>query len=207
MNRRVADEFVVRTQPPAAVLSAVAVYRPVPSHLITLIGRPPADHAAYLAAGYRHSATETLMVRSLTDLPPRDSRYTVEHASTLTHMAWLNEHDPAGRSWMTTARLHEPRLRHSFITLDQRPVARVRVCRVDADHGYVTHMYTAAAYRRRGLAQAVMTEVLHDAAAHGEQWSVLVSSAAGLPLYQELGYQHCASLVVFEPDPARMPPA
>ena len=147
------------------------------------------------------------MVRSLTDLPPRDPRYTVEQAAIGTHLAWLNEHDPAGRAWITATRLHEPRLRHSFITLDQRPVARVRVCRVDADHSYVTHLYTAEAYRRRGLARAVMAQALHDAAAHGEQWSVLISSAAGLPLYQALGYQQRASLVVFEPDPARTTPA
>ncbi|HYF63204.1 MAG TPA: GNAT family N-acetyltransferase [Herpetosiphonaceae bacterium] len=200
LERRVADEFVVRGQPPAAALAAVADYQPVPSHRITLIDRPPNDHAAYLAAGYRCIATEALMVRSVANLPPRDGRYTVEDASTSAQLAWLNAHDPAGRSWITPTRLREPRLRHVFIALDQRPVARGRIYRVDEGHSYTTHLYTAKDYRRRGLAQALMAQVLHDAAAHGEQWSVLVSSEAGLPLYQALGYEHRARLVVFEPD-------
>ncbi|HEY1014945.1 MAG TPA: GNAT family N-acetyltransferase [Herpetosiphonaceae bacterium] len=197
--RRIGDEFVVSAHAPAAALAAMAAYGPEPDHLITLIGRPPSDYAAYVAAGYRQTETEALMAREVAPLPPLDSRYDVVR---IRDSAQLRDQKPVGKTWTTAAKLHEPRLRHSMIVLDGRPVARARVCHVDPDCGYVSHVYTAPDYRRRGLAQALMAQILHDAAAEGEQWSVLVSSEAGLPLYQALGYQHLADLAVFKPAPA-----
>lgn len=195
----VADEVIVQNHSPAAVLATLANYQLATDHRITLVDRPASEHAAYGAAGYRHSSNEVLLVRSLSDLPSLDQRYSVDQAKTISEMQWLNSNDPANRAWISETRLHEPGLRHSFIALDQRVVARVRTCRIDAEHSYVMNLYTAPEYRRRGIARALMIHVLHEAAAHGEQWSVLVASEAGLPLYQALGYEQRASLVVFEP--------
>lgn len=195
----VADEVIVQNHSPAAVLAMLANYQPTADHRITLVDRPASDHVAYNAAGYRHSSNEVLLVRKLSDLPPLDQRYSVGQAKTIAEMQWLNSNDPANRVWISETRLHESGLRHSFISLEQRVVARVRACRIDAEHSYVMNLYTASDYRRRGIARALMIHVLHEAAAHGEQWSVLVASEAGLALYQALGYEQRASLVVFEP--------
>ncbi|WP_110513588.1 GNAT family N-acetyltransferase [Herpetosiphon llansteffanensis] len=198
-QRQIADELLVQTHAPAEVLATLAAYQPSADHRITLIDRPASEHAAYHAAGYRHSATEVLLIRSLNDVPATDLRYAVAQATTSADMEWLNSHDPAKRAWITATRLHEPRLRHSFIRLDQQVVARVRVCQVDSAHSYVTNLYTAPDYRRRGIAQSLMIASLQQAAAHGERWSVLIASEAGLPLYQKLGYQQQATLTVFAP--------
>ncbi|XSG76993.1 GNAT family N-acetyltransferase [Herpetosiphon llansteffanensis] len=198
-QRQIADELLVQTQSPAEVLATLAAYQPSADHRITLIDRPASEHAAYHAAGYRHSATEVLLTRSLNDVPAPDLRYSVAQATTIADMQWLNSHDPAKRAWITATRMHEPRLRHSFIQLDQQVVARVRVCQVDPCHSYVTNLYTAPDYRRRGIAQALMIAILQQAAALGERWSVLIASEAGLPLYQKLGYQQQAVLTVFAP--------
>lgn len=198
-QRQIADEAIVQTHSPAEVLALLAAYQPSTDHRITLIDRPASEHAAYHAADYRHSASEVLLARSLNDLPPLDPRYSIAQATTIAEMEWLNTHDPAKRAWITATRLHEPRLRHSFIQFDAEVVARVRVCQVDPAHSYVTNLYTAPNYRRRGIAQALMIAVLQQAAALGEYWSVLVASEAGLPLYQKLGYQPQAILTVFEP--------
>lgn len=194
----VADEFFVRDEPPAAVLAAIAAYGPAPSHLITLTQSPGAALAAYRAAGYAEHAAETLMARPLADLPPRNPRYTVTRA-TPDDFAWLNAHDPAGRAWLTLSQLQHPRLRHAFIALDGRPVARVRSYQLDAQQSYVTHLYTAPTHRRQGLARALMAQLLHDAAAAGERWSLLVASAAGRDLYAALGYRACAQLTLLAP--------
>ncbi|MBM7844383.1 GNAT family N-acetyltransferase [Herpetosiphon giganteus] len=198
-QRQIADEAIVQSHAPAEVLALLADYQPSVDHRITLVDRPTSEHAAYHAAGYRHSASEVLLARSLNNLPAPDPRYAVAQATTIADMEWLNTHDPAKRAWLTVTRLLEPRLRHSFIRLDAEVVARVRVCQVDPAHSYVTNLYTAPNYRRRGIAQALMIAVLQQAAALGECWSVLIASEAGLPLYQKLGYQPLATLTVFEP--------
>jgi GNAT superfamily N-acetyltransferase len=54
--------------------------------------------------------------------------------------------------------------------------------------GYVTDMYVLERARRRGLARALMTEVISHARAAGLRRLVLRSTSAALPLYESVGF-------------------
>jgi len=55
--------------------------------------------------------------------------------------------------------------------------------------GYILGMYTRPAFRRRGLATAVMQTILDFLRAEGIQRATLRASAEGRPLYEKLGFE------------------
>lgn len=55
--------------------------------------------------------------------------------------------------------------------------------------GYILGMYTRPAFRRRGLATAVMHTILDYLRAEGIQRATLRASAEGRPVYEKLGFE------------------
>jgi predicted GNAT family acetyltransferase len=62
---------------------------------------------------------------------------------------------------------------------------------------YVAGMSTNAAYCRRGIASAILSQMLADDAAQGASHSVLLSSRMGYALYRKIGYEQIGSLQMF----------
>ena len=54
--------------------------------------------------------------------------------------------------------------------------------------GYVLNVFVEPGYRRRGLAQALMSECMDEARRHGIRVVALHASAKGQPLYERLGF-------------------
>ena len=54
--------------------------------------------------------------------------------------------------------------------------------------GLVVNVYTERAWRRRGVADALMRELLRWCRANGIESIVLHASGEGRPLYQKLGF-------------------
>lgn len=67
-----------------------------------------------------------------------------------------------------------------------RPDAQGRV--IAASEGYVFNVFTERPWRRRGVAERVMREVIDWARAHGVRRLTLHASAEGRLLYQKLGF-------------------
>jgi GNAT superfamily N-acetyltransferase len=193
------DEFLVRDCDPADALAIVAATEPVQEHYITVLADQHYRRAEYEQAGYELTHSEALMVRDMRLPLPLDSGVEVIVARTASDMEWLNANDPEKRAWITPQHLAHPRLLLYAALVEGLPAARGRNLQLDAAHGYVSRIYTGEAFRRRGMARALMLRLLRDEAARGAQWSILTASAMGAGLYAGLGYETLATIHIFEP--------
>ena len=193
------DEFFVRACDPALALVAVTNARPVAKHYVTVLDDQPGLVAAYERGGYRLSHSEDLMACDLGSYVGGDDGQPVMLARTKAEVEWLNANDPQGMHWIPADNAADPHMAHYAMIVDDLPVARGRNLHLDEAHGYVSRVYTATAYRRRGLARILMRRLRADDAARGARWSVLTASAMGAGLYAELGYQTLGRIHILEP--------
>ena len=78
--------------------------------------------------------------------------------------------------------------------------------RLDATHGEIKSMHTAAAARGKGVASAILSRIEETARAEGlERLSLETGStdgfAAGRSLYARHGFAECGPFADYEPDP------
>ena len=193
------DEFFVRDCAPAEALAALAAARPLPEHYVTVLEDRPDLVPAYARGGYQLSHREQLMACDLdrARLPPPDVEAMV--AATAADADWLNAHDPQRLRWINDDHLADPQISHYALIVDGLPAARGRNVRLDQTYSFVSRIYTAEPYRRRGLARALMLRVLADDRARGARWSVLTASVMGESLYAALGYRALGTIAIFEP--------
>jgi GNAT superfamily N-acetyltransferase len=198
------DDFFVRAADPAAALAALTALNPLTEHYLTVLDDRPGLVADYEDGGYRLSYSESLMVRDLRSVEPEESNLETVVARAKADADWLNAHDPEGLRWISPDNLTDPRMSHYSVIVNGRPVARGRTLRVDADHCYVSRVYTAESLRRRGLGRSLVQRMLADDANRGARWSVLMSSAMAVGLYAGLGYQTVGTTRIFEPSHAAL---
>ena len=196
------DEALAQGCAPQDVLQALHARRPEKQHYITVLDDAPDLRAGYEHAGYACTETEFLMALDLARLPAETPSHTVEIAGP-GDIERLNAADPEPRTWVWPQTVTHPGVRHYFIWRDDRVAARAFSWRCDATTAYVSHLFTDPAVRRQGLGRALMLRLLHDCAARGERWSVLVSSEDGWPLYRGLGYETLGRIFIFEPAVSR----
>src|SRR5438445_185059 len=77
-------------------------------------------------------------------------------------------------------------LRNALQLLSQLPFGGERLVR--GPQGLVVNVYTERAWRRRGVADALMRELLRWCSGNGVESIVLHASGEGRPLYQKLGF-------------------
>jgi ribosomal protein S18 acetylase RimI-like enzyme len=200
--RRHTDDFFIQGIASDAALAAVQAYDPLPQHYLLVIDDQPDTLTAYTAAGYRLAFSEYLMARSLSDLPPADPTVAVALVRDAAEAAQVNANDTETEPWVRPGNLEAPNMRHYYTMQDGVVAARARAWQPDQACSYVTHVFTHPAYRRRGLARAVMLRLIHDDAVHGVTTSLLVASEEGDLLYRSLGYTRMATLLVLEPESA-----
>lgn len=193
-------EFFVRNCDSSEALAAVAAARPLAEHYITVLEEQPSTILDYTRTGrYILIHSETLMACDLRDVHLPDPLPAVMVAQTAAEAEWLNTHDPQGIRWIPPDNLADPLVRHYAIIADNLPVVRGRNLWLDSAHSYVSRIYTAGAYRRRGLARILMQRLLADDRARGAHWSILTASTMGSRLYEDLGYRSLGSIHVFHP--------
>jgi len=100
--------------------------------------------------------------------------------------AYLREHLPDGsfRAWL--AEVNGQIAATGGVLLRQSPPTYNNLSGRD---GYILGMYTRPAFRRRGLATAIMHTILDFLRAEGIQRATLRASAEGRPLYEKLGFE------------------
>jgi GNAT superfamily N-acetyltransferase len=191
-------EYFVRACEPAEVLAAVEASGPPARHYLTVLEDRPGLREAFERGGYRFDDRETLMACDLAAarLPAPECEVALVRGTD--EAPWHNANDPQGQRWVLPENLQDPRMRHYAVVRDGQLLARGRNFRLDAEHSYVSRVYTAEAQRGRGLARALMTQLLADDVARGARWSVLTASRMGEPLYARLGYRALGSILIFE---------
>jgi GNAT superfamily N-acetyltransferase len=104
-----------------------------------------------------------------------------------------------GRCIVRPAHFDDPEIRHYLAYVDGDPAASVTILLKGTLAG-VWNVGTLRPFRRQGIASALMMRALADAAADGYSDSVLIASAMGRPMYEQMGYQwignlyHCGPL-------------
>ncbi|HMO57360.1 MAG TPA: GNAT family N-acetyltransferase [Roseiflexaceae bacterium] len=192
------EEFFVYDCDPSQALIALSKARRLARHYLTVLEDRPGLREAYQNAGYRLVDTEALMACNLSAVPPPIPDHAVTVVQTQAEADWYNSNDPQGIHWIMPDNLADPRMRHYAIVADGQIRARGRNLRLDAHHSYVSRVFVAEAHRGRGLARALMLQLLNDDMAGGIHWSVLTASRMGIPLYTRLGYQTFAMILNFE---------
>ena len=154
--------------------------------------------------GYRLNGTESLMVHSLNEIPIFEQPALLERVTTQKMAERVNkaarsrqilpEHLPDDGS------LHTP-IRQYVALIDDEIVGRVASIMAGEDT-WVSNLYVTPEFRRRGIARALMSQMLLDDRAAGVQRSVLLASHTGAKLYPIVGYEEIGMLYIYSPPKA-----
>lgn len=208
------EELFAFSTAPDRVVAAARSYTPQsPSYALDLLLTDADDQdvakAAYKSRGYRLVATESLMSCSLASpVPsaPAASPWQIRRVTTLEEMRMVSE-QVYGRA---SRRLRpqdlssvSPAIRMYWAEADGQAVAAARSLTALPGAACLHDVETIPDYRRRGIATALLQQILADDARDGVRVSALLASRAGALLYPRLGYRERAILQMYVPAPRR----
>jgi len=192
------DDFYVANCDPKAAVAAIKSVPPIANQYITVLDDRPDCVAHYTALGLRHAYSEVLMACNLQRRDFVSPAYDVRRATRADVQSW-NALDSEGATWLHPLNVFVPAMGHYAVFKDEQLEARGRSLQLASGYSYVSMVYTAPAYRRQGLAMALMQHILNEDARAGIQWSTLLAAQSAVPLYQRVGYQALAATHVFTP--------
>jgi GNAT superfamily N-acetyltransferase len=153
--------------------------------------------AGYKALGYRLGTTEPLMTHSLDQIPLFDSPARVERVLT-PDLAQRLAKAAGARQLLPEHLSADAPLRQYVAWVDGELVGWVRSI-VVGDATWCSNMYVRPEFRRRGIARAMLSRMLHDDCAGCAQTAVLLASHTGAKLYPVVGYEQIGTLLLFTP--------
>lgn len=153
--------------------------------------------AAYKAMNYRFRVSEPVMVHDLQRIPRAASPATIMRVRDQATADALAK--AAGSRQILPEHLGPAApLRQYVAIIDGKIVGWVRsiVCRRGT---WCSNMMVLPKFRRRGIASALLAQMLRDDRKSGAQSAVLTASHAGAKLYTTLCYRQIATLLLFTP--------
>ena len=159
-----------------------------------------ATKAAYKALGFRLIAREELFACRLGEHRADDGQWRIQRVTTpeaardVGRQVYRNVNR---RMLPEDFGSQTPSIRWYWAEADGVAVAAARSLTPRPGMTCLHDVVTLPAYRRRGIAAALLTHILADDARFGAQWSVLLASKAGSMLYPHLGYQRCGVLQIY----------
>ena len=197
------DRFFAAGCSPAAALLAMRNYGPQRDHLLFVMDAPEDRQRAFLRAGFRLLESQWLMGCALSQWQPAP-RPTIAgrvyRAQTAADALTLSA--IAGLEAVPIDELRDPALIHYYVVADNHPAAYGRNARYDDAIAWVSHVYSAPAYRRMGYASALMEQLLSDSADAAVAQSMLLATAMAYSLYARLGYVDRAVVAILHAPPA-----
>ena len=153
--------------------------------------------AGFKALNYRLGATEPVMVHELKRIPRFDNPVEIVRVTTADLAERVNK-AARFRQILPEHLLDDSPLRQYAALVDDKPVGWVRS--IDVEQAtWCADMYVVPEFRRRGIARAMMAQMLRDDRAHGSELAVLTASHAGAKLYPIVGYRQIATLMLYTP--------
>jgi GNAT superfamily N-acetyltransferase len=201
--RKRPDEFMVLNKSADEVIRLVrGAFAEVPHLLMAFTNAPEETVIAYGRQNYHLNSREYLMAIDLASAGFSAPDYlAVGRVASEEERVWFNT--PHGREVIPPRALGDERLGYYYVRFCDVLACEGRCAITDANDANIAlidSVYTAEAYRRRGLGSALMTAILANAAGRGAGYSVLVASEDGQKLYLTLGYEVLADMLVFEAD-------
>lgn len=192
------DDFYIANCDPKQAVVAIKSVMPIAHQYITVLDDRPDCVATYTALGLHHAYSEVLMACDVRQHGRRTSAYDVRRATRADVQSW-NELDPEVLTWLHPLNVFVHNMAHYAVFVDGCLAARGRALQMASGYSYVSMVYTAPAYRRRGIATALMQHILNEDYDAGVQMSVLLAAQSAVSLYQRVGYQALAATHVFTP--------
>lgn len=194
------EEWIGWNVPPARY-DAAAKKHSISRHCVSAIcpaGEPDDGiRSGFKDLGYRLGSTEAFMVHVLKRIPRPKSPVEISRVFDEALADRLNK--AAGARQVLPEHLAEDASVRQYVALvDGEPVGWVR----SHDVGGATwcaNMFVQKAYRRRGIARALMCRMLRDDRTYGSELAVLTASHAGANLYPLVGYREAGTLLFFTP--------
>jgi len=151
----------------------------------------------YKSLGYRLQTTEPLMIHSLQKIPRFAPPAGVE-IQRVRRQELADRLAKVARARQIFPHHFEDEEVRQYIAMDgERIVGWVRS--VDARKSrWCSNMHVLSEYRRRGIARAMLSQMLRDDRDNGCKANVLTASHVGAKLYPAVGYQHLATLYVYK---------
>ena len=151
----------------------------------------------FKALNYRLGGTEPIMVDELKRIPRFDSPVEILRVTTADLAERVNK-AARSRQVLPEHLAKDSPLRQYVALVDDKPVGWVRS--IDVEQAtWCSDMYVMPEFRRRGIARAMMAQMLRDDRAHGSKLAVLTASHAGAKLYPIVGYKQIGTLMLYTP--------
>ena len=192
------DDFYIANCDPNAAVAALKSVTPIANQYITVLDDRLDCVATYTALGLHHAYSEVLMACDVRQRIRTAPAYDVHRATRADVQEW-NALDPEEVTWLHPLNVFVQNMGHYAVFIDGQLVARGRSLRMASGDSYVSMIYTAPAYRRRGIATALMQHILNEDYDVGVQVSVLLAAQSAVALYQKVGYQALATTHVVTP--------
>ncbi len=151
----------------------------------------------YKSLGYRLQTTEPLMAHNLKRIPnfTPPSGTEVERVTTQILADRLAKLTRARQ--ILPEHFQNQSVRQYIALAGDKIVGWVRSVEA-GDSRWCSNMHVLPAYRRRGIARAMLSRMLRDDRQAGAKANVLTSSHVGAMLYPLLGYERLATLYVYK---------
>ena len=151
----------------------------------------------FKALGYRLGGTEPFMVHRLRRIPRVTAPAVIRRVRT---EALADRLAKAARSrQILPEHLGEDSPQRQYVAMDGGAIVGWVGSIAVGDATWCQNMYVAPAYRRRGIARAMLCRLLRDDRAAGTALAVLLASHTGARLYASVGYAQIGTLLFFTP--------
>ena len=151
----------------------------------------------FKALNYRLGGTEPIMVHGLKRIPRFVASVEIARVTT-TDLAERVNTAARSRQVLPEHLGKESPLRQYAALVDGNPVGWVRS--IDVERAtWCADMYVIPKFRRRGIARAMMAQMLRDDRTNGSKLAVLTASHAGAKLYPLVGYSQIGTLMLYTP--------
>ncbi len=155
-------------------------------------------HSELKALGYRFRGAEPLMVHSLQQIERVPDPVSIMRITTQEEADSLAKAARSRQILPEHLEADPPPVRQYIARNDEQLIGWVGSITA-REYAWCSNMFVLPAYRRRGIARALLTRMLQEDRAAGARANVLLSSHAGTKLYPTVGYQTIGELLVFTP--------
>jgi len=151
----------------------------------------------FKALNYRLAGTEPIMVHQLKRIPRFEEPVEIVRVITADLADRVNKAARARQILPEHLGKDSPLRQYAALVAD-KPVGWVRS--IDVEQAtWCADMYVMPEFRRRGIARAMMAQMLRDDRTHGSKLAVLTASHTGAKLYPIVGYKEIGTLMLYTP--------